>query len=32
MEILQLGPEALEGIRVGVRGAIEQDKSMIAEF
>jgi len=32
MEILQLGPEALTGIKEGVRAAIEQDKSMIAEF
>ena len=32
MEILQLGPEALDGIKDGVRTAIEQDKSMIAEF
>ena len=32
MEILQLGPEALAGIKEGVRAAIEQDKSMIAEF
>ena len=32
MEILQLGPEALNGIKEGVRAAIEQDKSMIAEF
>lgn len=32
MEILQLGPEALDGIKEGVRGAIEQDKTMIAEF
>jgi putative nucleotidyltransferase with HDIG domain len=32
MEILQLGPEALEGIKDSVRSAIEQDKSMIAEF
>lgn len=32
MEILQVTPEALEGIKEGVRSAIEQDKSMIAEF
>jgi HD-like signal output (HDOD) protein len=32
MEILKLGPEALAGIKEGVRSAIEQDKSMIAEF
>lgn len=32
MEILGLGPEALEGLKEGVRAAIEQDKSMIAEF
>jgi putative nucleotidyltransferase with HDIG domain len=32
MEILKLGPEALDGIKEGVRAAIEQDKSMIAEF
>ena len=32
MEILQLGPEALGGIKEGVRTAIEQDKTMIAEF
>jgi hypothetical protein len=32
MEILQLGPEALSGIKESVRAAIEQDKSMIAEF
>ena len=32
MEILQLGPEALSGIKEGVRTAIEQDKTMIAEF
>jgi HD-like signal output (HDOD) protein len=32
MEILKLGPEALAGIKEGVRTAIEQDKSMIAEF
>jgi HD-like signal output (HDOD) protein len=32
MEILQLGPEALAGIKDSVRSAIEQDKSMIAEF
>lgn len=32
MEILKLGPEALDGLKEGVRGAIEQDKSMIAEF
>jgi HD-like signal output (HDOD) protein len=32
MEILKLGPEALSGIKEGVRSAIEQDKSMIAEF
>jgi HD-like signal output (HDOD) protein len=32
MEILKLGPEALSGIKDGVRTAIEQDKTMIAEF
>jgi HD-like signal output (HDOD) protein len=32
MEILQLGPEALSGMKESVRAAIEQDKSMIAEF
>lgn len=32
MEILKLGPEALAGLKDGVRDAIEQDKSMIAEF
>lgn len=32
MEILALGPEALAGIKEGIRSAIEQDKSMIAEF
>jgi putative nucleotidyltransferase with HDIG domain len=32
MEILQLGPEGLAGIKEGVRAAIEQDKTMIAEF
>lgn len=32
MEILNLGPEALAGLKEGVRSAIEQDKSMIAEF
>ncbi len=32
MEILQLGPEALTGIKEGVRTVIEQDKTMIAEF
>jgi len=32
MEILKLGPEALDGLKEGVRNAIEQDKSMIAEF
>jgi putative nucleotidyltransferase with HDIG domain len=32
MEILRLGPEALSGIKEGVRTAIEQDKTMIAEF
>jgi putative nucleotidyltransferase with HDIG domain len=32
MDILQLGPEALAGIKDGVRSAIEQDKTMIAEF
>jgi HD-like signal output (HDOD) protein len=32
MEILKLGPEALGGIKDGVRTAIEQDKTMIAEF
>lgn len=32
MEILKLGPEALDGIKDGVRNAIEQDKTMIAEF
>jgi len=32
MEILQFSPEALAGIKDGVRAAIEQDKTMIAEF
>jgi putative nucleotidyltransferase with HDIG domain len=32
MEILKLGPEALAGLKEGVRSAIEQDKTMIAEF
>ena len=32
MEILQLGAEALDGIKEGVRSAIEQDKTMIADF
>lgn len=32
MEILKVSPEALEGIKEGVRNAIEQDKTMIAEF
>ena len=32
MEILKLGPEALDAIKDGVRSAIEQDKTMIAEF
>ena len=32
MEILKLGPEVLAGIKEGVRAAIEQDKSMVAEF
>ena len=32
MEILKLGPEALETHKEGVRNAIEQDKTMIAEF
>ncbi len=32
MEILKLGPEALEAHKEGVRNAIEQDKTMIAEF
>ncbi|HJW73753.1 MAG TPA: HDOD domain-containing protein [Geothrix sp.] len=32
MEILKVGPEALEGLKEGVRNAIEQDKTMIAEF
>jgi putative nucleotidyltransferase with HDIG domain len=32
MDILHLGPEALEGHKESVRNAIEQDKSMIAEF
>ena len=32
MEILKLGPEALETHKEGVRSAIEQDKTMIAEF
>ena len=32
MAILKLGPEALDGIKEGVRSAIEQDKTMIAEF
>ena len=32
MSILQLGPEALAGIKEGVLSAIEQDKTMIAEF
>ena len=32
MEILRVGPEALAGIKEGIRAAIEQDKTMIAEF
>jgi HD-like signal output (HDOD) protein len=32
MGILKLGPEALAGIKEGVRAAIEQDKTMISEF
>jgi len=32
MEILQVGPEALAGMKENIRAAIEQDKSMIAEF
>ncbi len=32
MDILHLGPEALEGHKESVRSAIEQDRSMIAEF
>ena len=32
MNILQLSPEALVGMKEGVRTAIEQDKTMIAEF
>ena len=32
MGILQLSPEALGGIKEGVKSAIEQDKTMIAEF
>ncbi|HEY3399184.1 MAG TPA: HDOD domain-containing protein [Geothrix sp.] len=32
MEILKLGPEALASLKEGVHNAIEQDKSMIAEF
>ncbi len=32
MEILKLSPEALTGIKDGVRAAIEEDKTMIAEF
>ena len=32
MQILKLGPEVLAGVKDGVRSAIEQDKSMIAEF
>jgi len=32
MEILQLRPEALDGLKEGVRSAIEQDESMIAAF
>ena len=32
MEILKLSPEALGGIKEGVKSAIEQDKTMIAEF
>jgi putative nucleotidyltransferase with HDIG domain len=32
MEILKLGPEALATHKEGVRNAIEQDKTMIAEF
>jgi len=32
MEILQLSPEALDGLKESVRNAIEQDKTTIAEF
>ncbi len=32
MEILQLSPKALAGIRESVRAAIQQDKAMAAEF
>lgn len=32
MEILRLGASALAGIKDGIREALEQDKSMIAEF
>ncbi len=32
MDILKLGPEALESHQEAVRAAIEQDKTMIAEF
>jgi putative nucleotidyltransferase with HDIG domain len=32
MDILKLGPEALEAHQEAVRAAIEQDKTMIAEF
>jgi putative nucleotidyltransferase with HDIG domain len=32
MEILQLGPETLAGMKESVRAAVEQDKTMIAEF
>jgi HD-like signal output (HDOD) protein len=32
MDILKLGPEALDGIKDTVRSAIEQDKTTIAEF
>jgi hypothetical protein len=32
MEILRVGPEALSSLKEGILTAIEQDKSMIAEF
>ncbi|MCM2250427.1 MAG: HDOD domain-containing protein, partial [Geothrix sp.] len=32
MEILKVGPEALASLKEGILTAIEQDKSMIAEF
>lgn len=32
MEILRVGPDSLAGMKEGIREALEQDKSMIAEF